>query len=68
MITKTKPQTCNICEEPIEDVFYDGKTINGPWADMCETDFWLYGTGLGTGQGQKYIRVDDSDTFVKVDG
>lgn len=68
MITKTKPATCNICNEPIEDVFIDGKTVYGPWADMCEDDFKKYGTGLGTGQGQRYERVDESDTFQKVEG
>ncbi len=68
MRTKTKPQTCNICDEPIQNVFYDGQTIRGPWADMCEIDFWAYGVGLGTGLGQKYVRVDDSDVFQKVEG
>jgi len=68
MITKTKPQTCNICDEPIQDVFIDGKTQMGPWADMCEPDHEKYGVGLGTGLGQRYERVDESDTFQKVAG
>ena len=31
----------------------DGKTIYGPWANMCEAHFIEVGVGLGTGRGQK---------------
>lgn len=34
---------------------YDGKTIYGPWANMCEDDFQAFGIGLGTGRGQRLI-------------
>lgn len=34
---------------------YDGKTIKGPWANMCGACFDSYGVGLGTGRGQKLI-------------
>lgn len=34
---------------------YDGKTAHGPWANMCEECFNQYGTGLGTGKGQKLL-------------
>lgn len=36
-----------------ELALYDGKTIHGPWAYMCEEHFRLYGIGLGTGKGQR---------------
>lgn len=37
----------------------DGKTVHGPWANMCEECFRELGTGLGTGRGQRFIlRVD----------
>lgn len=37
---------------------YDGKTDSGPWAFMCETHFKIYGTGLGTGKGQRLIKIE----------
>jgi len=43
------------CSEPAE---YDGKTIYGPWANMCEEHFRLHGVGLGTGRGQRLIKTD----------
>ena len=53
MSKKTKiaeQKTCDICDKPAE---YDGKTILGPWAYMCEQHFSKLGVGLGTGKGQK---------------
>lgn len=38
-----------------KDAEYDGKTIHGPWANMCESHFEDYGRGLGTGVGQRLI-------------
>lgn len=43
---------CDFCDKPAH---YDGKTIMGPWAHMCEEHFAKYGVGLGTGKGQKLI-------------
>lgn len=34
---------------------YDGKTVYGPWANMCEDCFVRLGVGLGTGRGQRLI-------------
>lgn len=34
---------------------YDGKTVMGPWANMCEECFQQYGSGLGTGRGQRLV-------------
>lgn len=34
---------------------YDGKTVRGPWANMCEDCFQSHGIGLGTGRGQRLI-------------
>jgi hypothetical protein len=36
-----------------EPALYDGATIHGPWAFMCEEHFRLYGLGLGMGKGQR---------------
>lgn len=48
----TKLPKCNFCPD---EAHYDGATLMGPWADMCESHFLAYGVGLGTGKGQKYI-------------
>ena len=45
------------------EAHYDGKTILGPWANMCEQHFDEYGVGLGTGRGQKLI-LRDSHTCI----
>ncbi len=46
---------CNICQTPlVGKPFVDGKTLMGPWADMCLTCHKRAGVGLGTGRGQKY--------------
>jgi hypothetical protein len=55
--------TCDFCKiEIINDVrkksndcLYDGKTVLGPWALMCEEHFQELGIGLGIGKGQKLI-------------
>lgn len=50
---------CDICEydagKPGVPAQYDGKTIHGPWANMCEDHFQTHGTGLGFGVGQRLI-------------
>lgn len=48
---------CDICksENITIPAAYDGKTKYGPWAYMCEEDFQVFGVGLGTGKGQKFV-------------
>ena len=41
------------------EAHYDGKTIHGPWANMCEQHFSAYGVGLGLGRGQKLILKEE---------
>jgi len=41
---------CSFCEDRAK---YDGKTIYGSWAYMCEKHFKEYGVGLGVGRGQR---------------
>lgn len=53
---------------PIEDCFYDGKTRNGKWAIMNPESYIEYGIGLGTGQGQQYMKKEGEIRFVKVNG
>ena len=39
---------------------YDGKTIYGAWAYMCEHHYDLLGIGLGTGRGHKLILTKEN--------
>jgi len=41
--------SCDFCGNTAR---YDGKTHQGPWANMCPTCFKKYGVGLGLGRGQ----------------
>lgn len=58
---------CDICKTPITNAFVDGKTILGPWANMCIPCSKSYGLGLGTGVGQLYQKQQNGE-FVKVAG
>jgi hypothetical protein len=45
------PPKCDFCDLPAK---VDGKTNQGPWANMCAKHNTLYGCGkLGTGYGQE---------------
>lgn len=48
---------CDVCktEGATMPAKYDGKTVHGPWAYMCEHHFLHLGIGLGTGMGQRLI-------------
>lgn len=37
------------------EAHFDGKTIHGPWANMCEHHFSAFGIGIGLGRGQKLV-------------
>jgi hypothetical protein len=41
---------------------YDGATVDGPWAYMCEECFAARGIGLGTGRGQRLILRTNSNS------
>lgn len=56
---------CDICKyvgppprKPAQIAAYDGKTTEGPWANMCEFHFKKYGVGLGTGKGQRLVLAE----------
>lgn len=56
--------SCDICS--MLGVFmvparYDGATVHGPWAFMCEDHFRSDGVGLGTGMGQRLILPDEKE-------
>lgn len=50
---------CDFCKQisPNDalDAAFDGKTTQGPWANMCTTHYGLYGVGLGVGRGQRLV-------------
>jgi hypothetical protein len=48
------PTHCQICHNPLRDVFVDGATRFGPWAILCRKCHILRGCGTGTGRGQVY--------------
>lgn len=46
-------QKCDFC---LSTARYDGKTVTGPWAFMCERHFQMFGYGkTGLGIAQKII-------------
>lgn len=51
------PENCDFCKmEGLEvQAQFDGKTVHGPWAYMCNAHFGVMGIGLGTGRGQRLI-------------
>lgn len=60
-IHSNPPDSCDTCDTPIKDKFYDAKTVMGPWANMCPSCFNL-GPGIGklsTGFGQEYTKQAD---------
>lgn len=46
---------CGFCHKENKETLasYDGRTIFGAWANMCQKHFEQYGVGLGLGSGQK---------------
>ena len=55
----SKIPDCDFCENGTK-ARYDGKTVMGPWANMCQAHLAIYGIGLGLGKGQEYI-LDKED-------
>lgn len=46
---------CDFCEKRAK---YDGKTLRGPWAFMCQVHFEKHGVGFGLGRGQELIEEE----------
>ena len=68
------PTNCDLCKIPIKKVFIDGRFrppgfdfYVSTWAYLCEECHAEVGVGLGTGQGQKYVKTEDNK-FMKVEG
>lgn len=56
VVVKRLPR-CDFCHVNgrLSRARYDGRTTQGYWANMCEFHFKKYGTGLGTGKGQRLV-------------
>jgi hypothetical protein len=70
--TGDPPARCDLADavigkHDIRDTFIDGKTTNGPWANMCLKCARMYGVGVGMGRGQQYERQHDG-RWLKVAG
>lgn len=50
-------ENCEICKEPIDTFFVDGRLKTGSWAHMCLICHTRHGIGLGLGKGQLFERV-----------
>lgn len=68
------PEVCDMshdpivrCAEKIGNQFYDARTKQGQWGNLCPKCFGRWGVGLGTGQGQWYKKAVDGN-FYKVEG
>lgn len=59
---------CNFCGKECTPYLYDGATILGPWAVMCEDCFNKYGTGIGMGRGQEYQKNEKTGEYEKING
>lgn len=48
---------CDLCgsQDGVAPAKYDGRTIMGMWALMCEFHFRVMGVGLGLGRGQRLV-------------
>lgn len=52
-VVMEEDQACNFCPQVAA---YDGRTVYGSWAYMCEDCYKIYGIGLGIGKGQKLVK------------
>lgn len=48
--------SCDFCNISTPAMI-DGKTKMGPWANMCNKHYAMYGVGLGLGLGQRLMTV-----------
>jgi len=53
------PKECDVCNKPFDKMMYDAATTFGGWGNLCQTCFGRYGTGLGVGRGQRYVKQED---------
>ena len=59
---------CDICDRNELTSYIDGKTIFGPWANICPTCYLEFGQGLGVGIGQLYNWYADKEVYKQESG
>lgn len=58
-VTVTTLPPCDICNDGTP-ARYDGRTVHGSWAYLCERHWRSFGVGtLGTGYGQRLVTADE---------
>lgn len=62
------PRRCELCSNIIIDVFFDGHVRSGGWKFMCPECFELYGSGLGIGVGQKFVKRENDRFYLAAGG
>jgi cytochrome c553 len=65
------PTHCDTCKTDLAleyKDFVDGRTIQGPWANMCLSCHGKHGVGIGSGYGQKYHYNSNTKQYDKVEG
>jgi len=62
-VAVTEIPNCDFCKlrDKLVPAQVDGRTVLGPWANMCMDHFIRYGVGLGTGYGQLLILLKGTD-------
>lgn len=55
-ISEAKP--CDFSDGDHGSAVVDGKTVFGPWANMCAPCFDNFGVGLGLGKGQRLVLIE----------
>lgn len=55
----SQPTNCQLCNEPLQSTFIDGRTRLGHWAIMCPECHMDQAIGLGVGKGQMYAKQTD---------
>lgn len=53
--TSVKVASLPRCDFRSDEANYDGKTVYGPWANMCQSHFEECGMGLRLGRGQRLL-------------
>ena len=59
------PQRCEICNEPIRNVFIIGRTAEGTWSILCPDCNNGVGAGLGMELGQVFRKAACDDGLVR---
>lgn len=67
-MAEQKLKKCDLCREADLLTYVDGKTIFGPWGNLCINCHNKTGVGLGLGRGQQYAWSDEDGKYIKVGG